>query len=122
MDAAGLEAAIDSRDRLIAEVRRAMPDTVAKSEGLLDASSIRAAARIQIAHRLLNKPIESAGRLVRSNLLIPSCGIKLRVPRAERLHVVGRKLLDRGFNVFNGAHGPNYSDPTDCPQRIYSAG
>jgi hypothetical protein len=85
-----------------------MPCKVARIGGLRGVSSIRAAASVQVIEGLLDQPVESPRSVVFGDLTIPGGGVKLGVPRAKCCHLIGRQLLDRGFDFFDGAHGRQY--------------
>jgi hypothetical protein len=108
-DAADHEAATDSHDPLTAEVHPAKSDSNTRNAGLLDASSIGATASVQVLEGFLDQPIKPTCSIICGDLAIPRSRIKLRVPSAEGLHVIGRQLLNRGFDFFDGTHGRQYS-------------
>jgi hypothetical protein len=87
---------------------------------LLDASSIGAAAGVQVIEGFLDQPIKPTCGIIGSDLAIPRSGIKLRVPSAKRSHVIGRQLLNRGFDFFDGTHGRQYTCLVRCRQRRLS--
>lgn len=105
IDDADPEAAIDSRDPPTAEAHLAKPDSDARNAGLLDASSIGAAAGVQVVEGFLDQPIQPTCSLIRGDLVIPRSRIKFCIPSAKRRHIVRRQLLDRGFDFFHCAHG-----------------
>ena len=108
-DAANPEATFGSRDRQVAEPHPARPGNDARNAGLRDASSIGAAAGVQVIEGFLDQPIKPTCSIIGDDLAIPSGRIKLRVPSPKRRHVDRRQLLDRGFNFFHGAHGHQYT-------------
>ena len=91
-----LAVASGSRDRRVAESHLAKPGNASKNGGLRDASSIGAAARVQVIEGLLNQPVEPPRGFVFGDLAIPFSGVKLRVPRemppSDRARTAGSRL------------------------------
>jgi hypothetical protein len=104
MDAAGSGGVTGSHDRQGAESLPAKPDNAARNVGLLDASSIGAAASVQVIEGFMDQPIKPTSGIIGGNLTIPRRRIKLRIPGAKRQHVLGRQLLNRCFDFFQDAH------------------
>ena len=67
----------------------------------------------------MDQPVESPRSVVFGDLTIPGGGIKLGVPRAKCRHLIRRKLLDRGFDFFDGAHGRQYTGLGNRRQRFF---
>jgi hypothetical protein len=120
MDDADPAEATDSHGPPVAEVHPAKPDSDARNAGLLDASSIGAAAGVQVIEGFLDQPIKPTCRIISGDLAIPCSRIKLCVPSAKRRHVVGRQLLNRGFDFFDGTHGRQYTYRVLYRQRLFS--
>jgi hypothetical protein len=98
------EGATDSPDPPVAEVHLTKSSSAARNAGLLDASSIGAAASVQVIEGFMDQPIKPTSGIIGGNLTIPRRRIKLRIPGAKRQHVLGRQLLNRCFDFFQDAH------------------
>ena len=120
MDDADPGVAFGSRDRQAAESHPAKPGNDSRNAGLRDASSIGAAASVQVIEGFTNQPVEPPRGLIFGDLSIPSSGVKLGVPSAKRRHLTGRQLLDRRFDFLDGAHGRQYTLRGHCRQRPVS--
>ena len=97
----------------------AKPDRGAKTLGSRDASSIGAAACIQITEGFLNQPIQATRSQIAGDLAIPRRGVKLGIPGAKRLHVAGRQVPNRVLNFLDRAHTDEYTAPAPSPQRPF---
>ena len=97
-----------SRDQPVAESLVATPCNTASFLGLRGASSVSAAARVQIIEGLLDQPVKPPRCFVLGNLTIPRSSIKFCVPCAKRRHLIGRELLDSSFDFFDCTHELQY--------------
>ncbi len=104
------------RDRQAAESRPAKPGNDSRNAGLHDASSICAAACVQVIEGFTNQPVKPPRGLVIGDLAIPGSCVKLDVPSAKRRHLNRRQLLDRCFDFFDGAYGHQYTLRDHCRQ------